>query len=161
MSADINPETKINWQAPEFMKYERSLLWYLIFFIVGGLLLAYAIYTSNFLFAIILTLIAIVLIFSSFRQPRNFNVEIGQTGIKIGTRNYPYSQFRNFSIVYQPPEINTLYIEFKAPLRERLSLSMGELNPNQVRSYLLQYIIEDLEREEESLTDILSRILRF
>ena len=79
----------------------------------------------------------------------------------MGGKKYDFTEFKDFSIIYQPPEISTLYLEFRMPFRERLSVQLGELNPNEVRAYLLNFIAEDLEREEESLSDILSRILRF
>jgi hypothetical protein len=153
--------TKIVCEVPEFEKYERSFLWYIAAIVVGIALLAYAVLTSNFLFAIILVLISVIAVLMSFREPKMIKLEIDPTGVRLGTKKFGYNQFKQFSIVYQPPHINTLYLEFRMPLRERISLPMGEIDPNAVRNYLINFIEEDLEREEESLTDVLSRILKF
>lgn len=123
-------------------------------------MLVYSIATSNFLFAIIIVLIVVVMILSAVREPKNIKFELGLTGVKVDTKNYNYNQFKNFAIVYQPPEVNSLYLEFKMPFRERLSVPMGEMNPNNVRTHLAKFIEEDLEREDETLSDILSRILK-
>jgi len=153
--------TKITHEVLEFTKHDRGLLWYVIALLIGAALLVYSIMTGNFLFAVILVLIGVVMILMSFNEPRTIRLEIDPSGVRLGGKKYSYNQFKEFSIIYQPPEINTLYLEFKMPFRERLSIPMGDLDPNIVRTYLLNFIQEDLERDEESLTDILSRTLKF
>jgi len=152
---------KIELEVPEFTKYERSLLWYVIAIIIGVALLIYSIITSNFLFAVILVLITVIIIIMSFNQPRMLKTVIDPTGIRIGGKKYEYSKFKSFSVIYQPPEINTLYLEFNMPLRDRISIQLGDTDPNEVREYLLNYLEEDLERDDESLSDITSRIAKF
>lgn len=152
---------KIELEVSEYTKYERSLLWYVITFAVGAGLLIYAILTSNFLFAVILVLITVIIIIMSFNQPRILKMVIDPTGIRIGGKKYEFRKFKNFSVIYEPPDVNTLYLEFDMPLRDRLSIPLGDADPNMVREYLLNYIVEDLERDDESLTDITSRIAKF
>lgn len=153
--------SKITHEVNEYEKKPRSLTWYIVAVLVGASLLVYAIMTSNFMFAIILVLIGVVMILTSLNEPRKLALEIDPTGVRLGNKKYSYNQFREFSIIYQPPEVNTLYLEFRMPFRERLSIPLGDINPNAVREYLLNFIEEDLEREDESLSDILSRTFRF
>jgi len=153
--------TKITHEVPEYIKQERGVLWYAIAVLLGAALIVYAIMNGNFLFAVILVLAGVVMILMSLNEPRMIRLEIDPSGVRLGGKKYSYNQFREFSIIYQPPEINTLYLEFRLPLRERLSIPLGDIDPNVIRNYLLNFITEDLERDEESLTDILSRTLKF
>ena len=153
--------TKIIHEVPEFNNHDRGPLWYFVAILIGAACLIYAIMTGNFLFAVILVLIGVTMILMGINEPRNVKLEIDPTGLRLGTKKYSFNQFKDFSIIYQPPEVNTLYIEFRMPLRERLSIPMGDLDPNIVRNYLLNFIEEDLDRDEESLSDILSRTLKF
>jgi len=153
--------TKIIHEVSEFSKHDRGLLWYFIVILLGAACLVYAIMTGNFLFAVILVLISVVMILMGLNEPRNVKLEIDPTGVRLGTKKYSFTQLKDFSIIFQPPEINTLYLEFRMPLRERLSIPMGDLDPNIVRNYLLNFLEEDLDRDDESLSDILSRTLKF
>jgi len=154
-------ENKIQLEIPEYTKYERSLLWYVVAILLDAGLLVYAIMTSNFLFAVILVLITVIIIIMSFNQPRILKMTMDPTGIRIGGKKYEYRKFKNFSVIYEPPEVNTLYLEFNMPLRDRLSIPLGDIDPNNVREYLINYIEEDLERDDETLSDITSRIAKF
>lgn len=153
--------TKIVHEVPEFLKHDRGMLWYVVVTLLGAACLIYAVMTGNFLFAVILVLISVVMILMGINEPKNIRLEIDPTGVRIGTKKYSFTQLKDFSIIYQPPEVNTLYFEFRMPLRERLSIPMGDLDPNIVRNYLLNFLEEDLERDDESLSDILSRTLKF
>ncbi|MDD4995294.1 MAG: hypothetical protein PHW53_02435 [Patescibacteria group bacterium] len=153
--------TKITHEVPEFIKHERSLLWYIVAFLIAGGLVTYAILSGNFLFAVIVVLIGVIIVLTSFREPRKLSFEIDPMGVAVGGKRYKFTDFKDFSIIYNPPETNTLYLEFRMPLRERLSVQLGDMDPNEVREYLMNFLKEDLEREQESLSDILSRLLKF
>jgi len=61
---------------------------------------------------------------------------------------------------YEPDEAKTLFFEFKNRVRPRLSIPLENKNPLKIRAILLKYLPEDVERENEPLSEQLSRLLK-
>jgi len=78
----------------------------------------------------------------------------------VGTKFYPFSELEKYWIIYNPPEVKTLYFEPKNIIKHRLSVPLLDADPLLIRSYLNQYLFEDLDVEEEPLSDRLGRILK-
>ena len=148
-----------SWKIPEYPSYKRGAGWYIGFILIFGGLIFYAIWTANFLFAIILALAGFIVLYSVFHSPQELRFEIREDGIILGDHFYPYKGFKSFWIIYEPPEIKNLYLDFKG-WRPKLSVPLMNQNPLKVRETLLKYLEEDLEKEEESTTDYLSRRLK-
>ncbi|MFQ6610626.1 MAG: hypothetical protein ACE5D7_07485 [Fidelibacterota bacterium] len=150
----------MSWKVEEFEKHNRSKTWYISIFIIGGALLIYSIAAANFLFAVIIVMIGIVSLLSSTREPGQLNFSIHEDGIEHGTQFYLYKELKNFWIIYEPPEIKSLYIDFKSALRPHLTIPLKTKNPVDVRRTLLKYIDEDATKEEEPFSDALGRMLK-
>ncbi len=159
MPEDIG-EIHISWEFPEFVQQERSRAWYVVFSLLLALLILYAAFTANFLFAIILLLGSFVIIFQYFQQARKLPMVIGQDGIIIDTQFIPYKALKSFSIVYEPPVIKLLYLDFNSSVRKSLPVPLEDVNPIKVREILLNYIEENFERKEESFDETFERVLR-
>jgi len=56
---ETKTDTHISWKIPEYREHERSKKWYIIAIAIMALLLLYAIFTANFLFAVILIVVGI------------------------------------------------------------------------------------------------------
>ncbi len=94
------------------------------------------------------------------REPAKMIATLGAEGLNLGQSFHDYDEFKNFSVIYKPNlGINKLYLEFKG-IRQRLSLSLGELNPLDVRNFLLQYLEEDLDRTNEPLSEQLTKLFK-
>ncbi|MCH7492666.1 hypothetical protein IID19_03715, partial [Patescibacteria group bacterium] len=61
---------------------------------------------------------------------------------------------------YEPPEVKNLYFDFKTGIRPSISISLESQNPVNIRKKLLEYLEEDTEKENESFSDGLSRMLK-
>ena len=85
---------------------------------------------------------------------------IGQDGIIIDTQFIPYKALKSFSIVYEPPVIKLLYLDFNSSVRKSLPVPLEDVNPIKVREILLNYIEENFERKEESFDETFERVLR-
>lgn len=150
----------MTWEIPEFEQHERGRLWYIIAFVVVAALLVWALLNANYLFAILIIIFAITSYLQISRHPADITVRITEKGVAIGDRLYRYDTLRAFWVIYKPPVVNALYLEFKNSLRPEMSIPLKKKNPVKVREILLDYLTEDLEKEEESFSDQLRRQLK-
>jgi hypothetical protein len=148
------------WEFPEFIKYQRGKLWYISFTIVFLAMLIYAYFSDNLLFAIILVIFAVLYLSSVKEEPITMETAITEGGVFIGSKFIDYEDLRSFYVIYYPPEIKTLYLETKSFLRPRIAIPLENENPVHIREILLEYLDEDLEREEEPATEGISRIFK-
>lgn len=150
----------INWEVDEFTKHNRSKFWYIIVAVFGLSLIIYAVATANFLFAVIILMTCIILLITSFTEPNKIEIFITTIGVVVGDVFYEYRDIKDFSVIYEPPNVNVLYLNFKSPWQPVMSIPLHELDPNTIRETLLNFIEEDLDLEEEHLTDVLRRLYK-
>ncbi|MFH0857102.1 MAG: hypothetical protein V1860_04350 [bacterium] len=154
-------ETLISWNFPEFIKYDKSARWYVFAVIVTALFLVYSVVTFNFLFAVIIIMVVMIILMREKKEPRKIHFAITNMGILVSRDFFPFKDIRNFSIVYEPPHVKILYLEFKSKLKPRFSALLEDENPNEIRKILKENIEEDLDRTGESITDAMGRWLKF
>ena len=152
-------EVAFTWDFPEFTKHNRGILWHLIAFIVVVGLLVFLLFSANFLFAVIIILSVVIIVYISRRDPRIMNIKITDAGLVIENHFYPYSEIKNFWILHEP-DIKRLYIEFRSAFVPRLSIPYQDQDPNELREFLLQFIEENDEREGEPVSETLARWLK-
>lgn len=149
-----------SWEMPEFIAHDRGRWWYFIAGVLAAILLVYAIVKTNYLFAIIILIFAIIIILSGLRKPEPIAVQITETGILLGEHFYPYRDINCFHIVYQPPMVKCLYFETKSSLRPRVTLHLENENPVEIRNLLAEHIKEDHEQLDEPFSEFIGRILK-
>jgi hypothetical protein len=154
------PQVLLKWLFPSFQQHERGLGWYIAAGIVAVGLFVYSIVTKNFLFAIIIILIAIIVIGKDFVSPHQVQFMVDEDNVTIGDRTYRFREFATFWLAYEPPQVKMLYLEFKSGVRPSYPIPLVNENPLRVRAVLQKYIREDLEREAEDLTDRLGRMFK-
>ncbi|MFA5413165.1 MAG: hypothetical protein WC348_01300 [Patescibacteria group bacterium] len=147
------------WKIPEYTKHDRGRNWYLWAGIAFVLLLAYAIYTLDFLFAVILILGAVIIFIRSREEPMEIDFNIFEKGIGVGGKFHSWKDIASFYIIYEPPEVKNLYFNLKG-LRSRLSVPLLNINPLKTREILLKYLIENLDEEREPLSEEYGRFLK-
>lgn len=150
----------VSWETWEYPPHERSRTWYLIVGIIATCLLVYSIVTANYLFSIIVLMTGIIMLINGTRHPNREQVHITDMGVVIGDNFYDYKMIKEFALVYEPPIVKNLYIDFNNVLRPMISLDLEDTDPNLVRESLLPYVFENLEREDEALTDMLRRLYK-
>jgi len=151
----------ISWEVPEYEKHSRTKRWYILFGAVMIAMIIYAIFSANFLFAIILIVAGFVLIINDARTPQMVTISLTTDGIFIGRKFYDFDDFRDFSIVYKPNiRVKQLYFEFKSLTKHRLSIPLLDVNPIFLRENLGQYLTEDLERTDQTASEALAKLLK-
>ncbi|HBR80651.1 MAG: hypothetical protein UW63_C0092G0002 [Candidatus Uhrbacteria bacterium GW2011_GWF2_44_350] len=153
-------EVMVAWEVDEYPNHDRSRVWYVLGAIIGVVLIVYAIATANFLFAVIILMSGIIMLLSTFQAPDKIEVAITTSGIMVGEAFFNYKDVKDFSIVYEPPEVKTLYFDFQKPWQPLVSIPLESNDPNQIRECLLPFCLENLERSEETLTDVVRRVYK-
>ena len=153
-------EAQVSWKTWEYPPHERSVMWFIIAGIIGAALLVYAIVSTNYLFAIIVLMMGVILLIDGLRHPDRIDVHITDQGVVVGHNFYNFSALKDFSIIYAPPEVILLYIDFNNMWQPLLVVPLEDIDPNAVRDNLLPYVFENLSREEETLTDTLRRLYK-
>ncbi len=147
------------WKVPEYVQPVRSKRWYLLMLSLAIFLIIYSIFTANFLFALIVILAIFIIFLKSYAPPKELRFQIAEDGILFGNEFYEYNRINNFYIIYSPPIVKKLFFSLKG-LGPDLSVPLNDINPLEIRKKLLQYIDEDVERENQSIDDQLETILK-
>jgi hypothetical protein len=151
----------VSWLVDEYVRHERGTWWYVLSGLACLALLIYSVLTQNFLFAIIVIMFAVITGLSAMREPRKMLINITDLGVGIGDDFYPYKTIQKFWILYEPPEVKNVYFEFKLSPMRRLTIPLHEQNPIDVRSALVRFLDEDLEMEDEPMSEIIGKVLKF
>lgn len=150
----------MGWNILDYPKYDRGRGWYIMMGVFGGGLLIYAVISANFLFALIIIMFALVTYLASVSEPKEIRFSITDSGIAVGRSFYMYRDISRFWFIYEPPAVRTLYFEFKNSLRPRVTVDLGDANPNQVRQVLANFVREDLNEDDEPFSDFIGRVLK-
>jgi hypothetical protein len=181
---DIKSENDlISWRIPEYHGEEKTKRWYLIYGLIGIALLVYAIFTQNFIFAIIVIFAAVLIIILDAGHPGTLEVSISDRGVMVGKEFYSYDQIEDFFIIYEPEQgIKNLYFQFKRFARPslpeseparyswlfwvvnfartRFTIPLEDMNPVIIRRNLLKYVKENLDRTTIPLSEQLTKLFK-
>jgi hypothetical protein len=148
------------WETPAYERYERGPRWYVIMSVVALVLVGYAVWTGNFLFAFLILLAAIILLLAGNEHPPTVLAQVGHNGIVWNGDYLPFDRVGHFAIIYQPPDVRVLYIQPRSMILPRLRIPLGDQDPLTLRNHLKQYVQEDLTLQDEHASDMIARILR-
>lgn len=166
-------EVLFSWKFYEFPQYERGKNWYIWAAVVFIGLMFFAIFNPQIYFRkpyitfsapnlmfVFLIIIAYLIIFLFHRNNHEIEFKIAEDGILVNNKFYEYKKIKIFYIIYEPPEIKTLYFEPKSIFSPRLPIPLEDQNPVEIREILLKYLDEDLDRTDEPVSDQTSRMLK-
>ena len=149
----------IKWSAPEFEHYQKSKSWFMITGGIAGLLFLWALFTKNFIFALLIALAYFTIAVYSVKRPKKINLAITPKGIKIEKTLYEFENLKSFWLFYNPPETRELSLRSKKTVMPYIKIPLGEQNPVEVRQVLIKYLPE--RKHKESLIDNLARQIKF
>jgi len=141
--------TLFSWEAEEFKKSEFDPWKIGVLAVIAVILIIYAVFTANYLFALILIMAAIIVQIFTKKEPAQINISITNQGIRVNDNYFSYEEdLRSFWILYNPPEVKTLNLDRKQALLPGLILQVENQNPMKIREELLKFLPEDTEKEE-------------
>lgn len=150
----------LSWTFAEFEKHNRPRVWWLWFAGIGLFMLLYAVFTANFLFALIIIIVSAIIIYRNFHEPGAVSITITPLAIHVGDEEYLWSELGSFWLAYEPPEVKKLFLTFSSRIRPHLAIPLEDVSPLAVRDVLSEYLVEDLENESEPTTELLGRMFR-
>jgi len=144
------------WTFPEYEKFSRGRLWYAVMITLGVVFIVYGMVTGNFLFALIIALFGIILFVQQHQDPHQIAFAITDLGVIVGNRFYNYNELEAFYLIYNPP-VKTLFLETKTMIRPLLHIPLQDQNPLDIRFTLLEFLPEDLEKDQEPTSELAAR----
>ena len=146
----------LEWMAPERPPHTRGKRWYLLAGLVAALLLAYALNTQAWTFAVVIVLLAVTYGLIHGKPPIKHSVKISSQGLQWDKRLYPWSDFNNFWLLQGPGYVE-LHIDRKGP--GQLIVQTGTCVPTDIAAALAQFITPIYDRRE-SILDYIIRICK-
>lgn len=137
---------KIEWTAPEFNYTPKGPDWYWTVGIITTTLVIIAIITSNLLFAIVLIVGGFALSYQAGQKPDIVEVAVDNRGVRMRDTLYPYSSLRSFWIENNPHE-QKLILQSEKTFMPYVITPIEDVEPEQLRHYLLQYLPEEHHKE--------------
>src|SRR3989338_4249079 len=148
----------IEWETLEHSYYKKASNWYWIVGICGGTLTVLCFIFSNPTFGLVLLIGTVSVMLHGAKIPNVIKINIMGDGVRVGTQFFPYANLTAFSIdeKIDPP---VLVLDSKAFLVPDIRLLLEDVNPDDVRDYLLDHLNEVYH--EPSLTEGLVHYLGF
>ena len=97
-----NKDISVSWTAKEFLEHHKSLQWFVGVAVCAVVLAGVAFLVTagdDMIPPIIVLIVAASFAFMASRKPRTLEYEIDDTGLRIGTRVYPYEGFKSFAVM--------------------------------------------------------------
>ena len=97
-SHDQPTGSSVSWQASEFIHHEKEMNWFLGVGAVGLLLVLGLAFFVDLISAVAVFMMAAAFLSYAGRKPRTLAYELSSDGLTIDRKNYPFSDFRSFSL---------------------------------------------------------------
>lgn len=151
------PETIVSWEARQFENVPRNRGWYVVLFITLVILLAYGLFTDNFLLGIIVILVGLLFYLFEKRESQSFKFSITTEGVRAHKNLYEFSSLEDFWIFYEPAGRKELSLKSSKKIMPYIHLPLGTANPLDIREALLPFLPEI--EHEESIVDSLEKFI--
>lgn len=153
----------VKWSAPEFDYYPKSNSWYWWSIVITLLLLGFAVWQKNFLFAFFIVVAELLILSWGGRKPQPMEFKLDEKGLTIaGAKFYPYADLKNFGVSDLPP-VDEKLLEIVIYLKRRLRPSLSILVPRDKSSEIEAALAKKMPKTEieTTLLDALEKFLRF
>ncbi len=145
----------ISWDAYEHVHTEKNNDWYWAVGIITITATVLAFIFNNIIFGIFIIVGAFALVVHSSKKPRMIHCEINDRGIVINDILYPFLSLESFWIdAHERPA--KILIKSHKTFMPYITIHIDEVDPEQVRDILLNYIAET-EHSEPLSQKILER----
>lgn len=147
-------EHPLLWHAPTHEGTPRSTDWFWALGIVALCGAILAVLFSNILLGIIILLGAGILGVLAMRPPRDCEIELSESGVRIDTALYPYRSLKSYWVAEEEGRVPHLVVSTSSYLNPQLVLPIPEeAGAERVRVHMRKHI-----KEEEQYESFFSRI---
>ena len=152
------------WEAPEFLHHTKGFWWMVVVWLVAFGLAGAAFWSYHLSFLGILSGLvplaaALALTTQGRLKPETVRIVLDDSGVTIKNQLYSWSELKSFWLVFSPVS-QSLYLETTRPLFSVVSVQLAKMDPDTVRTFLLNHLPEHTDRAEE-FGDRLARLIKF
>ncbi len=152
----METRTPITWQGKDFEHKEKRADWFIILGMLSITGIVIAVMVKNFSFALVIAIAGFALFVFSLKNPKEITHELNEKGLVVDTILYPYSSMENFWVDEEDSEYPQLLIAVRKGLAPQLTVPLKNVDPDSVRSFLLEHLEEEFQREA-----LAQRIMRY
>ena len=153
--ASLRPKPLVSWDAQEYVVRDKNGGWYAGLVIIGLLLIAGSILLQWWTFAVLILVSVIALIVYSVRPPRMIHYELTSEGLREGTREYKYADYKAFGVMHEGAHFSIVLVP-----RKRFSSKVTIYFPEANGEAIVDQFGAHLPMEEVK-QDILDRVVKF
>ena len=117
-----------------------------------------ALLMQNYIFALIILLSSFLIAAQAVKKPRTVKFILTKEGLAIDEKMCLWQDIKSFWI-FEEPEIQAIGLETKKMSAPHLYIPLARQDAETIREILKKHIPE--KKQEESLTDIIARRLKF
>lgn len=150
-------EMIIYWQAGKDQNLPRHRWREPIIFLVLLGLLAYGLFSDNFLLGIITILLGLLFYLFERSQEEAFFFGITLDGVFIQDKVHEFEDLEDFWIFYEPEGRKELSIKSNHWLFPFMHIPLGETDPSQIRQILIEFLPE--EKHQETWLDLVEQYI--
>ena len=107
----------LEFSVPEFVAYERTLKWFILFFIVFATVIAFSVLSHDIILSVIIVLGSIVFYQITLTHPRTVTLRLSPNGVYFNKKERRWNEFQafglyerdNYTILHLEPLGNTMY----------------------------------------------------
>jgi hypothetical protein len=153
--------TLLAWDAPEYIRHEKTLSWWIVAGVLVVLSVGAALYFRSWTTAVLAAVLAATYTLLHQREhPQLLTIRIAEHGIAVGNIFHPWNKIRKYWIVHEPhhlenepPHVSTLHLQLGIGKRvhDEIVVQFGTENPHDIRAAIGDKVWEDKELEESFL----------
>lgn len=133
------------WETEEYYFQEKTSDWYWAVGIIGVSISVLAVIFSNALFSLLILLSTFALALFGSKRPSVVRFEVSKKGIMIDNTLYPFGTLESFWVednrhIGKPSKLIIKSRRMVVPL---IALPLGEVNPEEVRDFLMDHLLEN------------------
>jgi hypothetical protein len=151
--------SEVTWSASEFIAHNKGIGWFVALAAVTVAIdIALYLLIKDVLTAVVVPVFAILFGITAARKPRVMEYRLNGVGLYIGSRFYPYGEFKSFSIQEDGAFASIVF----SPLKRFMpptSIYFGPDDEDKIFAVLSQHL--PMEHLEHDFVDRLSRRIRF
>lgn len=152
----IEDKVLLSWTSSSRQEHQKTILWYILAAIIATLLIAYSVITKSWSFTFLLVVSGGLYIALHRKKPKKIPLSIKQLGFQFGEEFIPWSSIRGFWVL-KHKDFEELHLERNAKMGTEISVSLPNVNSENIRGLLAQFTPE-LSDKHEKLFDKIIRI---
>ena len=156
------PPKEVRWMAPEFHYHEKDDSWSKGIILIAVLLIGFALWQRNFLFAVFIAIATALLVYWGHQKPDTVEFLLDDKGFTVHGKRRDYKNLDGFAVRIDERgelEWNKLILRVKSKLIPHLIIFIPKNETGKIRVFLNEYIPEI--EHEDSFIDLLADLIKF